>query len=77
MYVSNFIVSLGRLRSDFNSSNKDVLEWSSFGIGSNSSKKLIKVFFRLHVVPDVPLSVLGVSSDTCALVAMFPHECEL
>lgn len=76
MNVSNLIVSLRRLGPDFDSSNKDVLERSSLGIASHSSKKVIKVFFGLHVVPDVPLSVLGVSSDTVALVAMFPHECK-
>lgn len=77
MDVSNLVVSLVRLRPDLDSSNKDVLERSCLGVSSNSSKKVIEVFFSLHVVAHVPLSVLSVSSDAVALVPMFPHGCEL
>lgn len=77
MDVSNLVVSLVRFRPDFDSSNKDVPQRSGLGISSNSSKKVIEVLFSLHVVAHVPLSVLGVSGNAVAFVAMFPHECEL
>lgn len=73
MYVSNLIVSLRGFGADLNSSNEEVPDRSGLGISSNSSKKVIEVFFSLHVVSDVPLSVLRVSSDAVALVPMFPH----
>lgn len=55
--VSDLIVAVIRSRSDFFSSNKDVLEFAGGVIGLNSSKDFIQVSIGWDIESSIPLAV--------------------
>lgn len=77
MHVLDLVVVLVASCSNFDSSNENVFEFSSFPLSFDGSKQSSKVLFLLHIESCVPLSVfmmIWYRSNTCAAHGEFQND---